>query len=66
MANVVEQVPRKSRRSRKKLSVSVRIDQADWLANRAQSEGHNTVSLIVQRALDRESEAVKQQDGEAA
>ena len=43
---------------RKKVGISLRIDQADALVQLADAERHGNVSLIVQRAIDREIERI--------
>lgn len=46
------------RAPRKKIGISLRIDQAQALREQAVIERHDNVSLIVQRAIDRELERV--------
>lgn len=57
---------RPAKRRRQKLSVSVRLDQAEWLERQATAEKHENVSLIIQRALDRESAAVSRKTAVAS
>lgn len=52
----MQQVP--TREHRKKQSISFRPDQFAALKEQAERERHGNVSLIVQRALDRELERV--------
>lgn len=53
---------------RKKIGIALRIDQATALREQAVIERHGNVSLIVQRAIDRELDRIaaeREQDGKS-